>query len=791
MQVNSEIGSGKGALLPRLVVGVAQGLFLAFLAKTTLEKPPFGLDKAFWAQLSPSLLQFAIFAPLPLLFGFGNLPARKLAPWAVVAGAAVFAFAWFASAPAWRGAPTATWLFSLIVIYIIHEFVQAAHDDGKRIASYPTYFDRAWRHSFQAALAIGFAIAFWIVIQLGAWLFRLIGLEAIYAAINSEIFRWLASSVAFALGIHLTDADAGLTRGARQIGLALLSWLALLMTLILAAFLAALPFTGLEALWDTKRATVLLLNAAATMILLVNAAFQAGDPPKAAVMRAVVRFSPLPLIGIVGLAALGLWLRIDQYGLTPARVLASAELMIVAVYAVGYVVAAVTPGAWLSLVKPVNIAAALFVAATLTALMTPLADPARLAVADQVARLDKGVVEPDDFDFGFLADQRSGRWGAAALEKLAKRSGSDRDDRIALLAANPVTRDQWSPVEQSFNDRRAALALIGDGVVPDEALMAMGEDDPVSSCVQSMKAYAEEARLDAERRRQRERLGKRLTSPSAKYPEVATEMKMDPDEGRCPTRLLDLDLDGDDDLLILANDRWNNAAWITAHAIISNGGDWRYVGAIVEAGSGNAVATVPGFSGLRPAPMTRAERRAAFAAATVVAHPYRDFVAEGRRLRLEPVARPSIANAAALVEALDDVTAPAAILEEREPFSLTASCRETGYFDQSFERACYSRLLDVDGDGRDEYALISIQVSGSIAVAAFDAATGDYLAAGSVAIPGFWETTRDTDQKVAREKRAAERRRIAAAATLAEPLLGDLVIGGATTSFGYAEPPTP
>jgi hypothetical protein len=772
-----------GALAARLVVGLAQGLALYFLSKARIAEPQFGLDAGLWAQLIPTFRLVAVFAPLPLLFGLGNLPARKLLPWASIAVLAVFAFGWFASAPAWRHAPTATWLFALIVLYIVHEFVQAAHDDRRAIASYETYFDRAWRHGFQGALAVGFTIAFWIVVSLGAWLFRLIGLEVVFDAITSELFRFVASAAAFALGVHLTDADAGLTRGARQLGLALLSWLAILMTLILAAFLAALPFTGLEPLWDTKRATVLLLNAAATMILLVNAAFQAGDPPKSAVMRAAVRFSAFPLAGVVALAALGLWLRVNQYGFTPARVLASAELWIVAVYAVGYVAAALKPGAWLSLIRPVNIAAALFVAAILTALMTPIADPARIAVADQVARLDKGAVEPDDFDFGFLADSRSGHWGKSALAKLSARSGSARDERIALLAKNPVAPDAWAPVEQSFNDRRAALAVIGAAPVPDAALLPIGANDPVSACVQSMKNYAEEARLEEERARQRDRLGRRLTSPVRPPDAAPATMEVDPDEGRCPARLMDVDFDGDDDLLILANDRWAQSGPLTIHALLAENDAWRYRGVVNNAG--------PAEASLRPGErrisLHRAGRRMAFERMTTAAHPLMDVVVDDRRVRIDRVVTAPADRAASLITPLDGAQPPAALFENRLGIDIAGHCSDYA-FGASEEGACLSRMLDIDDDGAGEYALFSIGSSGHFSVAFFDAGSGSHVASGAVSIASFWDATNDVDADKARAKRAAERRRIAGAATLSEPLLGDLIVEGERASFAYVDP---
>lgn len=783
MTTESTAGT-KGVLAARLGVGLAQGVALYLLSNARLLEPQFGVAQELWAPLISTLRLVALFAPLPILFGLGNLPLRKLLPWSIIAAAALFAFGWFASAPAWQGAPTANWLFSLIVIYILHEFVQAAHDDGRPIARYETYFERAWRHGFQGALAIGFTGAFWVVISLGAWLFGLIGLVAIRDAIFSDEFRFIASAIAFALGVHLTDADAGLTRGARQIGLTLLSWLAILMTLILSAFLVALPFTGLEPLWDTKRATVLLLNAAATMILLVNAAYQAGDPPKSGVMRGVVRFSALPLAGIVALAALGLYMRVDQYGFTPARVLASAELLIVAFYAVGYVFAAVAPGPWLSQIRNVNIAGALVVAALLSALMTPILDPARVAVADQVARLDRAAVEPDDFDFGFLADARSGSWGQKALERLAARSGSERDDRIALLAKNSASPDYFSQGDQSFNDRRAALVLLGEGVVPDEALLATASFDPVSECVSSMKAFEESERLEAEQARQRERLGRRLTTPAATPGATTPVEPKDPDRGKCPARLVDADFDGDEDLLILGNQQWGGEGPLSVHVIVSTADGWRYAGGINGYGGAPSVDA----AGVASRSLTRAIRREMFEGAEIVPHPYKDILIAGARMRVDAAVEQAAADPQMLIDAIGDLPPPASLLTSRAAFDLNAHCLD--YIEGAIgEKACVARSLDIDENGTPDYALFSVQWSGYAALAAFDSASGDLVARGAASARSGMgvELAGATDE--ARLKRAEERRLRVEAASLTAPLLGDLMIDGRRVSFAYVDLP--
>ena len=74
--------------------------------------------------------------------------------------------------------------------------------------------------------------------------------------------------LAFTCAIHVTDVRAGIVRGARTLKLTLLSWLLPIMALIAVTFLATLLFTGLEPLWSTRRATPVLLAAAAALVFL-------------------------------------------------------------------------------------------------------------------------------------------------------------------------------------------------------------------------------------------------------------------------------------------------------------------------------------------------------------------------------------------------------------------------------------------------------------------------------------------------------------------------------------------
>jgi len=123
------------------------------------------------------------------------------------------------------------------------------------------------------------------------------------------------------------------------------------------------------------------------------------------------------LVALVGLAIYALKLRIDQYGWTISRVHAAACALIALCYALGYAWAALDRGAWLRPVAPVNVLTSYVTLALLVALFTPIADPARLAVASQVDRLLSGRIAPDAFDFRFLRFQ-STVYGRSALARL-------------------------------------------------------------------------------------------------------------------------------------------------------------------------------------------------------------------------------------------------------------------------------------------------------------------------------------------------------------------------------------
>jgi hypothetical protein len=434
----------------RTVLGLAQGAALYLLYNAADAKVWPATD----GQVFAPLVLTAVFVPVLAAAGLGNLRLRTLAIWiaaAIVIVPALGAYdifhdpagGVFGAAAGSRIVPSLPlWFATAAGLAMGHIFITSGDADRAWIARYPRHFDIAWKHAVQVALSGAFVGALWILLVIGATLFDLIGIKFFEDLLHKPWFSIPVTTLAFAAGIHVTDVQAGLVRGVRTVALTLLSWLLPLFALIAIGFLAALPSTGLEPLWKTRYATSLVLVTAAALVVLINAAYQDGahEHPVAFVLRSAGVGAALALTPLVAIAAYAVMLRVNQYGWTPERVIAAACLVVAACYALGYGLAAIASGPWLRWIETTNVATAIVVLAVILALFSPVADPARIAVADQVARLETGQTPVDKFDFVFLRFH-GGRYGMAALDRLRQKQDGPEAARIAekavaVLASN-------------------------------------------------------------------------------------------------------------------------------------------------------------------------------------------------------------------------------------------------------------------------------------------------------------------------------------------------------------------
>ncbi|MFZ4875174.1 DUF4153 domain-containing protein [Janthinobacterium sp. Mn2066] len=425
----------------RLAMGLLQGLLLYWLYSAVQNKAWIATH----AYLLAPLILIGVLLPVLLVSSLGHMSARRIVLWMLAAAAVLTVLA---AHDVWRDVRQAAayapanplymvssqlFVFCVLGFFIAHALVLSSAHDRRRVARYPTYFEIAWKLAIQLLFSLLFVAVLWLVLWLGGQLFLLIKLDFLRKLLSKAWFVIPVLCFAFSFAIHITDVRPAIVRGIRTLLLVLMSWLLPIAAVLVAGFLLTLPFIGFERLWATRHAASVLLGMAGLLVVLINAAFQNGEV-ELGVARAIrigTRLSCLLLPWLVGIAIYALTLRVMSHGWTSERLIAAACMVIASCYALGYAWAASKYGDWLHLISHINVASAFVTLLVLFALFTPLADPARLSVASQMARLDSGKVSADKFDVEYLRFEGA-RYGQAALQQLKTRStGPD----AALLQA--------------------------------------------------------------------------------------------------------------------------------------------------------------------------------------------------------------------------------------------------------------------------------------------------------------------------------------------------------------------
>lgn len=436
----------------RLIIGVLQGALLYWLYRAAQDH----LWPATVPMLFIPLVLVSVMAPVLLISSLGHMAGRRVALWVGVAALIIAALGVY---DAWRAVPIAgripsppapshlLGVFLVAGFFIAHALVMTGSGERRRIASYSGYFETAWKLGVQLAFSAFFVGVIWAVLNMGAELFALVKLTFLRELLRESWFNIPVIAFAFSCAMHITDVRPAIVRGIRTLLLVLLSWILPVAVLIVGGFLGSLLFTGLAPLWATRHASAVLLGAAALLVVLINAAWQNGAAlaTTALPIRLSARIAALLLAPIVLIAIWALTLRVADYGWTNDRIIAAACELVAACYAAGYAQAALRRG-WLERIGAVNILTAFVVLAVLLALFSPIADPARVSINNQLARLTSRKTTADKFDFAYLRFEGA-RYGRDALARLGQsgdavvRSGVDR----ALAMQGPAPRYPVEP----------------------------------------------------------------------------------------------------------------------------------------------------------------------------------------------------------------------------------------------------------------------------------------------------------------------------------------------------------
>jgi hypothetical protein len=430
------------------MLGLLQGLALYALYQAGSEETGLA-TQSYWFV---PLLLLALFVPLLCIASIGTLSGRQTAAWCLSAALLLVGLGAY---DVWRsdvGAATESvvrypqpeLLIDLLWgFFVAHSLVVAGVAERRRIASYPAYFEASWKLLLQCLFSVLFVCVLWLVLWLGEFLFGLLGLEAPERLLQEAWFAIPVTMFSISCALHITDVRPAMVRGMRTLLLNLLSWVLPLATVTVSCFLMVLPWTGLAPLWDTGHASWVVLGAIMALLLLINATVQDGslDTTPHLLLRWSARMAALCLLPLLMIAAYAMALRVADYGWTRERISGSACLGIVACYATGYALAAMQRQHWVQRLGQVNVMTTFASLVLSFLLLSPLADPARLAVQSQIARLESGRVAPDKFDYDYLRFS-SARYGREALERLRTTEFGDTTALVRQSATQALARSQ-------------------------------------------------------------------------------------------------------------------------------------------------------------------------------------------------------------------------------------------------------------------------------------------------------------------------------------------------------------
>ena len=211
---------------------------------------------------------------------------------------------------------------TILALFVALPWLQCRIERGRWYAPYTDLFEHAWQNALTLALTLAFVGICWAVLQLWAELFALVKIEFFRDLFREPAFVYLATGGMAGLGILIARTQEKPIRIARQVVLAVFTGLLPLIAFVAVLFAVSLVFTGLEPLWKTRHAAMILMWLVATMIVFANAVHQDGrnDAPYPAWLRRVIDAGLLSLPIFAAIALYALHLRIgpvfdiDRFG---------------------------------------------------------------------------------------------------------------------------------------------------------------------------------------------------------------------------------------------------------------------------------------------------------------------------------------------------------------------------------------------------------------------------------------------------------------------------------------------
>ena len=422
-----------------LALGAALALAIHFLTR--------GPEIWQWTENPLRLGSAAALAAGGIVFAFSLERPRWLWSLGFAAGAGLvvgFVTYWNGQPDSWGAGEGWQLTSALLALVIAVPLFQASRDAGRWNLDYRIVHAHILTNIVLWFVAWGFVLLTFLLVLLLSELFQLIGIVVLRDLLQKDWVPWLLIGGALGAAIGLLRDRDRIVGTLQRVATAILSFLAPILAAGLVLFVLALPFTGLEPLWEqTRETTPILLVCILGAVVLINAVIGSGARDDEARPR-LIRWAAAALAAVVLplaiVAAISTGKRIAQHGFTPDRLWAAVFVAITVAGAAAYLFALIRGRAgWPDLLRNLNLRIAIGICLVALFLALPIISFGAISTRDQLARLESGRIAADKFDWAALRFD-FGPSGRSALERLARSANPKiRENAGAVLAA----KNRW------------------------------------------------------------------------------------------------------------------------------------------------------------------------------------------------------------------------------------------------------------------------------------------------------------------------------------------------------------
>ncbi|WP_372885643.1 hypothetical protein [Shimia sp.] len=313
--------------------------------------------------------------------------------------------------------------------------------------SYLDLFEFSWSVVVRYAAAWLFVGLFWAVLFLSDALLSLVSVNWIEDLIDIDPVPFLLTGAVLGLALRVVWEMRDYL--SPYLVLHLLRLLLPVLLMVMVVFVLALPMSDPKTLFGGLSPAGTMMGAALGGICLISVALDKSDADavSAVWMQWATRLLALLLPVLCGVALYGIWLRVAQYGWTPARLAALVAALVVLAYALIYALAVLRGGDWMARIRRGNLVMAGIVLALSLLWLSPLLNAEAISARSQVARYLGGATTVEQTAIWELSHD----WGRPGKRQLARLQALEGDEHAALRAAIAAAGEAES--RYSFEDR--------------------------------------------------------------------------------------------------------------------------------------------------------------------------------------------------------------------------------------------------------------------------------------------------------------------------------------------------